>query len=190
MLPLAAAAMAMCLVGCVSQRPGETTPAFQGLRATLEKQMELMQPEDWLLIAPEENVVQATAHLAPQQLVLDAGSPTVLREVLDLLESEGKLEAQLLVSRESTQSFTPGSARYRRHLRNLLSGRYHRQVDERVIAAQLRSCAPGCHVLILRTNTTQPHSTIALRLTQPVTHEPPPLPMGGLDTYQHADAQP
>ena len=163
---------------------------MRGMRATLEQQMELMQPEDWLLIAPEESVVQATAHLAPQQLVLDAGSPAVLREVLDLLESEGKLEAQLLVSRETTQSFTPGSARYRRHLRSLLSGRYHRQVDERVIAAQLRSCAPGCHVLILRTNTTQPHSTIALRLTQPVNYDPPPLPIGGLDTYQHADAQP
>jgi hypothetical protein len=103
----------------------------------------------------------------PEQIPVQGTNVSALRETLDLMESEGRLSPRIWTCRElesAPNRRKPGNARLRNNLRELLSGRQHFSVEERVITMQLSLLRPPQQLLYIQTESTQPHSTIAIEL--------------------------
>ena len=85
------------------------------------------------------------------------------------------------------------SARLRTHLNELLTGRTHFSVDERMITLQLKMLPAEKQVLFIHTDTTLPFSSIGIELDTTGTHaaaEQITNPRTGKPAYQHADLKP
>ena len=190
-ITILAAAMPLLVASCSHSDP--RTQALIDLRDEVEDQLEELAPGDWIVIGPGNALQQAVTLPQVQHLTVSATNVSTLRQTLDLMEREGKLSPRLWVCREleQTGTLTPGTARMRTHLKDLRTGRTHFSVDERVIAMQLKLLGPERKVLIIRTDTTLPHSSIGVELdyadrasvpATPATNNRPP--------YRHADLIP
>ena len=135
----------------------------------------------------------ATTVSETSHLTVMASNVSTLRETLDLMENEGKLSPRLWVCRElekSTNRRSPGNARLRTHLKELLIGRTHFSVDERMITMQLKTLKPESKVLFIHTDTALPHSSIGIELDYTGSAAIPPHTGNTRPTYQHADLKP
>lgn len=89
------------------------------------------------------------------------------REVLDLLELEGAVVPRIWTSYELSampESRAPGVKEHRKKLEQLLLGRFHYEVNSRIIDMQLARAAKEFRVLYIRTRTRLPYSHIAIEL--------------------------
>lgn len=183
-----AAALPLLVASCSHSDP--RTQALLDLRDEVESELDNLAPGDWIIIGNSATLESAPAVKELRHINVMATNVSTLRETLDLMESEGKLSPRLWVCRELEQTVTrnPGTTRMRTHLKELLAGRTHFSVDERVIAMQLKLLEPHRKVLIIRTDTTLPHSGIGIELdyadrasvpTKPASNNKPP--------YHHAD---
>ena len=184
-----AAALPFLAVSCSHSDP--RTQALMDLRDDVEPHLDHLQPGDWIVIGPTPAMERAAKVQAPRHVSVLASNVSTLRETLDLMETGERLTPRLWVCRElekADKRLTPGKARLRIHLNDLLTGRPHFSVDERVITMQLRLLQPTRQVLFIHTDTTLPHSSIGIELdttqsslpafTPPATSKP---------AYQHAD---
>lgn len=90
-----------------------------------------------------------------------------LREVLDLMESEGAVVPRLWVSHELSavqEKRAPGIKAYRTELEKLLLGRFHYEVNSRVVDMQINKAAKDYRILVIRTSSRLPYSSIAIEL--------------------------
>ena len=184
--------MSLLVTSCSQIDP--RTQALIELRAEVEKELITLIPGDWIIIGRSQALESAVTVQDARHLSVMATNVSTLRETLDLMESGGRLGPRLWVCRELEQSNlarTPGATRLRTHLKELLMGRTHFSVDERVIAMQLKLLEPHRKVLIIHTDTTLPHSSVGIELDYADSASvPPQVPGSSKPTYHHADINP
>lgn len=186
-----AAALPLLVASCSHSDP--RTQALIDLRDEVDDQLEELAVGDWIIIGPSAELERAAATPQVQHLTVMATNVSTLRQALDLMERENRLIPRLWVCRELEQDGkkrTPGNARMRNHLQELLTGRTHFAVDERVIGMQLNQLKPEQKVLFIHTDTKQPHSSVGIELDcaeaakiQPTTNQTKPR-------YRHAELTP
>ena len=184
-----AAALPLLVASCSHSDP--RTQALIDLRSEVEDQLEELNPGDWILIGPTPAMEAAVATRQVHHLHVQATNVNTLRQTLDIMERDDRLGPRLWVCREQEKTAsrrTPGSARLRTHLQDLLSGRTHFSVDERIILLQLTNRKPDSRCLLIHTDTALPHSSIGIELdyagSSAVPTTAPRIP------YQHADLKP
>lgn len=187
-----AAALPLLVASCSHSDP--RTQALIELRDEVENQLEELSAGDWIVIGPSQLLSRAANTQRVENLNVLATNVSTLRQTLDLMERDNRLSPRILVCRELEQKGKqlnkPGSARLRTHMQELLTGRTHFYVDERVICMQLQALTSEKKVLFIHTDTTQPHSSIGIELdyagesTVPAPANPTKQP------YLHADLIP
>lgn len=138
---------------------------LEKLRAQIAPELTRLGARNWIVIADPTLPVLAGAGV--QVLPVEANNADTLREVLDQLELQAALVPRLWVSRELTaipENRAPGIRRYTREMKNLIRGRFHYYLDQRLINIQLAQAAANYRVLYLKTNTHLPYSSIAIEL--------------------------
>ena len=186
-----AAALPLLVASCSHSDP--RTRALVDLRDEVEDHIEELSAGDWIIIGPTPAMESAATVRETSHLTVMASNVSTLRETLDLMESEGELGPRLWVCRElekSSNRRTPGNARLRTHLKELLVGRTHFSVDERMITMQLKLLKPESKVLFIHTDTTLPHSSIGIELDYAGSSAAPPATGTPKTIYQHADFKP
>ena len=186
-----AAALPLLVVSCSHSDP--RTQALIDLRAEVDDQLEELAVGDWSIIGPSAELEKAVATPQVQHLTVMATNVSTLRQTLDLMERENRLIPRLWVCRELEQPSkkrTPGHARLRTHLQDLLTGRTHFSVDERVIGMQLKLLKPEQKVLFIHTDTTQAHSSIGIELDCAEAARIQTSPNQTKPRYRHADLIP
>lgn len=186
-----AAALPLMVASCSHSDP--RTRALEDLRDEVENHIEELSAGDWIIIGPTPAMESAATVREASHLTVMASNVSTLRETLDLMESEGELSPRLWVCRElekSSNRRTPGNARLRTHLKELLVGRTHFSVDERLITMQLKTLKPETKVLFIHTDTTLPHSSIGIELDYAGSSAVPTATGTPKTIYQHADFKP
>ncbi len=186
-----AAALPLLVASCSHSDP--RTQALIDLRAEVDDQLEELAVGDWIIIGPSAELEKAAAAPQVQHLNVMATNVSTLRQTLDLMERENRLIPRLWVCRELEQpgkKLTPGHARLRTHLQELLTGRTHFSVDERVIGMQLKQLKPEQKVLFIHTDTTQPHSSVGIELDCAEAAQIRTTPNQIKTKYRHAELTP
>ena len=186
-----AAALPLLVASCSHSDP--RTRALIDLRDDVEDEIEELAPGDWIIIGPTSSMKQATTLPRVQQLTVMATNVNVLRETLDLMESEERLSPRIWVCRELESPANrrkPGNARLRKHLRELLNGRTHFSVEERIITMQLGMLRSPQKILFIQTDTTLPYSTIGIELDYAGSSSIPQKKTQQKTPYLHADIKP
>lgn len=188
-----AAALPLSVASCSHSDP--RTRALIDLRDNVEDRLEELNPGDWIIIAPQADMEKATAGSQVQHIHVLATNVSALRQTLDLMERDGRLGPRLWVCREpekkaGTRLSSPGTARQRNHLQELLSGRTHFSVDERVIQMQLGILTAQNKVLFIHTDNTLPQSCIGIELDYAGSSSAPAATPAAKPKYQHADLKP
>ena len=186
-----AAALPLLVASCSHSDP--RTQALIDLRDSVEDELETLYPGDWIIIGPSEPMKLAVSLPEPGQISVQATNVSTLRETLDLMESEAKLSPRIWICRElesAPNRRKPGNARLRNNLRELLSGRQHFSVEERVITMQLSMLRPPQQILYIQTNTTLPYSTIAIELDYAGRNAALQKKTQQKTPYRHADLKP
>ncbi len=187
-----AAVLPLIVASCSHSDP--RTQALIDLREDVQNRLEALTPGDWIIIGPTPEMIQATKVQGKENLSVLATNVSTLRETLDLMESQGKLSPRIWVCRELEQPGskrqTPGNTRLRTHLKELLIGRPHFSVDERVIAMQLNLLKDPRQVLFIHTDTLQPHSSIGIELDYTGNQHLPASQPTSKPTYRHAELKP
>ena len=185
-----AAALPLLVASCSHSDP--RTQALMNLREELENQLDELNPGDWILIGPSAAMTTAIPANQAQHIHVQASNVNTLRQTLDLMERDDRMSPRLWVCREATQTTsrrTPGTARLRNHLQDLLSGRPHYTVDERVILLQLTTRQLDRRFLFIHTDTALPHSSIGIELDYADSSAVPATPTPRT-RYRHADLKP
>lgn len=120
---------------------------------------------NWIVVADPAFPLPAGATV--QCVTVPADSIETFRQVLDLLEIEGAVVPRIWTSHELTvvpENRAPGIRKHRKELEKLLIGRFHYEVNSRVIDMQLSQAAKEFRVLYIRTSTRLPYSSIAIEL--------------------------
>lgn len=120
---------------------------------------------NWIVIAEASFPVYAGTGV--ETISVDAPSDVVFMEVLDILESEGRLQPRIWVSSELdsvTEDYAPGIRKYRRALGKLLPGRFHYRLASHIINKQVEKAIRTFRVLVIKTNTTLPYSNVCIEL--------------------------
>ena len=181
-----AAALPLLVASCSHSDP--RTQALIDLRDEVEDHLDDLKPGDWIIIGPSAAMETSVPAEQAHHIHVQASNVNTLRQTIDLMERGDRLSPRLWVCREQEQQSTrrtPGAARMRTHLQELLAGRPHYAVDERVILLQLSSQPAGRQFLFIHTDTTLPHSSIGIELDYAGnTTIPTPAPR---TKYQHAD---
>lgn len=187
-----AAVLPLIVASCSHSDP--RTQALIDLRDDVQSRLEALAPGDWIIIGPTAEMVQATRVQEKESISALATNVSTLRETLDLMESQGKLSPRIWVCRELEQpgskKQTPGNARLRTHLKELLVGRTHFSVDERVIAMQLKLLKDPRRVLFIHTDTLQPHSSVGIELDYAGNQNLPASQPTSKPAYRHAELKP
>ena len=184
-----AAALPLLVASCSHSDP--RTQALIDLRDEVEDHLDDLKPGDWIIIGPSAAMEASVPAQSTQHIHVQASNVNTLRQTLDLMERDDRLSPRLWTCREQEQPNsrrTPGAARLRTHLQELLTGRPHYSVDERVILLQLTNQQIGRRFLLIHTDTTLPHSSICVELDYAGnTAVPTPATPAPRTKYQHAD---
>ena len=187
-----AAALPLLVASCSHSDP--RTQALIELRDEVENQLEELSAGDWIIIGPSQLISQAANTQRIEHLNVLATNVSTLRQTLDLMERDNRLSPRILVCREleqkGKQRNKPGNARLRTHMQELLTGRTHFYVDERVICMQLQALSPKKKVLFIHTDTTQQHSSVGIELDYAGEHTAPTPTKTTRQPYRHADLIP
>lgn len=186
-----AAALPLLVASCSHSDP--RTQALIDLRDEVEDHLEDLQPGDWIIIGNSDKLKKAISLPETEELTVMASNVSTLRETLDLMESEERLSPRIWVCREletASSRRKPGVVRLRTHLRELLNGRTHFSVEERVIALQLSLLQAPKRVLTIHTDTTLPFSSIGIELDYAGKASMPAQQPQKNTPYRHAELKP
>ncbi len=153
------------LPSCRSNRIPTQQERVAEMRSTLSPHLSVLGARNWIVIADPTYPILAGEGV--DVITVDATTGEVFREVLDELESQGNLSPRIWVCSELevvSESRAPGIRRYRRELRNLLTGRLHYEVTDHVISLQLAQAAQTYRILYIKTSTPLPYSSVAIEL--------------------------
>lgn len=135
------------------------------LRNRIAENVSPLGARNWIVIAEASYPVYAGTGV--QTMAVDAPSDAVFMEVLDILESEGKLIPRIWICKEMeavAEDYAPGIRKYRQSIGKLIPGRFHYSLPNRIINSQVEDAIKQFRVLVIKTNTTLPYSNIAIEL--------------------------
>ena len=134
-------------------------------RAKIAPNLLQLGARNWVVVADPACPLPAGTGIV--SINVPACTVDAFREVLDLLEIEGAVVPRIWVSHELSavpENRAPGVTEHRRELEKLLLGRFHYEVNSRVIDMQIAQAAKDFRILYIRTNTRLPYSSIAIEL--------------------------
>lgn len=148
--------------GCTSVPKGETnSQAYDELSLRIAP----LGARNWIVIA--EASFPVYAGVGVETINIDAPADEVFRNVLDILETEGRLQPRIWVCNELdnvAEDYAPGISKYRRALGKLLPGRFHYRLSNYIINRQVETAINTYRVLVIKTNTALPYSNICIEL--------------------------
>lgn len=148
--------------GCASIHEEETDSQIYD---EIAKRIAPLGSRNWIVIAEASFPVYAGAGV--ETVTINAPAEEVFRDVLDILETEGRLQPRIWVSNELdnvTEDYAPGISKYRRALGKLLPGRFHYRLSNYIINRQVETAINTYRVLVVKTNTALPYSNVCIEL--------------------------
>lgn len=148
--------------GCTSIPEGETDSQ---LYDEIARRIAPLGSRNWIVIAEASFPVYVGAGV--ETISVNASSEEVFRNVLDILETEGRLQPRIWVCSELdnvAEDYAPGISKYRRALGKLLPGRFHYRLSNYIINRQVETAINTYRVLVIKTSTALPYSNVCIEL--------------------------
>jgi D-ribose pyranose/furanose isomerase RbsD len=150
---------AFLTLGCVGTHPEK---AWQG---AVDRQAAQLGYRNWIVIAEASFPAQNRPGI--RQVTADAEIPEALDYVLKALERTEHVRPQLYVTRELRSvenDFAPGIEELRKRLKDSLHGHETTELDQQSLLTLLESANRSFDVLVIRTPTALPYSSVFLEL--------------------------
>lgn len=161
----AAAVLTAAALACCQQLGPNVLNDIDLARAKIAPNLLQLGARNWVVVADPACPLPAGTGIV--SINVPASTIDTFREVLDLLEIEGALVPRIWVNHELSvvpEERAPGITAHRKELEKLLLGRFHYEMNSRVIDMQLAQAARDFRILYIRTNTRLPYSSIAIEL--------------------------
>ncbi len=145
--------------------PREAADDTLALQQQLAPQIAMLGARNWIVVADPTYPVLAGKGVVVQ--ATEASAIDALDAVLGILDAQGNLTPRIWRCSELEavpELRAPGVAQYRRELDQLVAGRMHYDVTERIISLQLADAAQTYRILFVKASTPLPYSTIAIEL--------------------------
>jgi hypothetical protein len=160
----------LLLLACLASTCGalaQTAPPStqQEWRTQLARELPLLGHRNWILIVDAAYPLQ----IAPGIETIDAGSNSlaVLHAVLEEIERSNHLRPLVHLDAELpflTEADAPGISAYRRQLDDMLTGLPVERRTHEQLLQMIAEAGSQFHVLVLKTHTPLPYSSVFLRL--------------------------
>ena len=146
-------------LGCGMMKNGNTW------QAAVERQAGQLGYRNWIVIA--EASVPAHSRAGVRQVIANVDAPEALDYVLYTLEQSEAVRPQVYLPRElrsGENDFAPGIDEHRKRLKNSLHGHETTELDQQSLITLMEDANRSFDVLVIRTNTALPYSSIFLEL--------------------------
>ena len=134
-------------------------------RQSLKKQLPILGHRNWIVIADSAYPWQTAPGV--ETISTGAGQLEVTRSVLEALSKTKHVRPVIMTDSELpfvSEKDAPGISTYRDALRNLLNDRTTQSLPHEKIIKMLDEAGKTFHVLLLKTNHTQPYTSVFLQL--------------------------
>jgi len=134
-------------------------------RHTLRKELPLLGHRNWIVIADSAYPWQTAPGV--ETISTGAGQLEVIRSVLEGLSKTKHVRPVIMTDSELPfvpEKNAPGISAFREALRKLLNGRPDQSLPHEEIIKKLDEAGKTFHVLLLKTNHTQPYTSVFLQL--------------------------
>lgn len=148
------------LFGCAGRREPESR--WTGV---LGPELHAMGYRNWVVVC--DGAFPVHSRRGVRTLLVDGEIPEVLEGVLDSVESVQHVTPRIYMSRELRHvpnDRAPGIDEYRRQLEKALHGHPTREMDYRSLSLLVEDSSNKFSVLVLKTETTLPYSTIFIEM--------------------------
>jgi len=134
-------------------------------QAAVDRQAGQLGYRNWIVIA--EASFPAHSRAGVRQVIANVDAPEALDHVLYTLEQSETVRPQIYIPRELRSvenDFAPGIDEYRKRLKNSLHGHETTELDQQSLITLMEDANRRFDVLVIRTNTALPYSSIFLEL--------------------------
>jgi len=134
-------------------------------QAAVDRQAGQLGYRNWIVIA--EASFPAHSRAGVRQVIANVDAPEALDHVLYTLEQSETVRPQIYIPRELRSvenDFAPGIDEYRKRLKNSLHGHETTELDQQSLITLMEDANRSFDVLVIRTNTALPYSSIFLEL--------------------------
>jgi L-fucose mutarotase/ribose pyranase (RbsD/FucU family) len=131
----------------------------------LDAELRAMGYRNWIVLG--DSAFPIHSRRGVRTLVIDGEIPEVLEGVLQSLENAQKVEPRIYAGRELRDvpnDKAPGMDAYRKQLEKALHGHPVREMDYRALSTILEDSSKSFAVLVLKTKTALPYSSVFLEL--------------------------
>ena len=153
-----------CLAAAGWAAAAEQEPG-QSWQSLLRQQLPLLGHRNWIVVADAAYPWQTSPGV--QTVATGAQQLDVVKEVLSALGKTKHVRPAVYVDKELesvAEEDAPGIAHYRRDLAALLGGRQVKREPHKEIIKKLDAAGQAFHVLLLKTEHTQPYTSVFLEL--------------------------
>ena len=150
---------ALVLGGCASK----SEPSPWG--AVLDSELRAMGYRNWIVVG--DSAFPIHSRRGVRTLVIDGEIPEVLEGVLQSLENAQRVEPRIYAARELRHvpnDKAPGIEAHRKQLEKALHGHPAREMDYRAMSTILEDSSKSFAVLVLKTKTALPYSSVFIEL--------------------------
>ena len=153
----------LLLAGCASQRSSRQAPPLWG--ETVTQEVNALGIQNWIIVA--ESSFPVVSRRGVRTVMVDAEIPELVDYVVDTLEQSETVNPSFSTARELPfvkNDRAPGIAHFRGLLKQALQGREVREMDHRSLNLLAHSDAAKYAVLVLKTKTALPYSSVFIEL--------------------------
>ncbi|NJM37733.1 MAG: hypothetical protein HC845_07675 [Akkermansiaceae bacterium] len=157
--------MAFSSFGCADIRIPFTVKSGPEWQSAVDRQVGQLGYRNWIVVA--EASFPAHSRHGVRQVTADVDIPTALDYVLRTLERTETVRPQLYVTRELRSvenDFAPGIEDFRKRIKDSLHGHETTELDQQSLLTLLEDANRSFDVLIIRTNSALPYSSVFLEL--------------------------
>lgn len=151
----------LCLAGCASN-PREAPPSWGGV---VSREVNALGIQNWIIIA--ESSFPVVSRRGVRTVVVDTEIPELVDYVVNELEKSETVTPSFSTARELPfvkNDRAPGIDEFRKLLKEALHGHEVRQMDHRSLSLLAHSDAGKYAVLVLKTKTALPYSSVFIEL--------------------------
>ncbi len=157
--------MAFVSFGCADIRIPFTAKSGVEWQSAVDRQVGQLGYRNWIVVA--EASFPAHSRHGVRQVTADVDVPTALDYVLETLERTETVRPQLYLTRELRSvenDFAPGIEDLRKRIKESLHGHETTELDQQSLLTLLEDANRSFDVLIIRTNSALPYSSVFLEL--------------------------
>jgi L-fucose mutarotase/ribose pyranase (RbsD/FucU family) len=157
--------MAFVSFGCAGMIPPFANKKNSEWQAAVDRQVGQLGYRNWIVIA--EASFPAHSRHGVRQINADVDIPEALDYVLKTLERTETVRPQLFLTRELRSvenDFAPGIDDLRKRIKDALHGHESTELDQQSLLTLLEDANRSFDVLVIRTNTALPYSSVFLEL--------------------------